>query len=73
MYRYKNVATIDFDEFVTPKKHTNYHNMMTAIDKCMNLDSIFVSYILKNVFHLLPSITKEKPDGTLCPLDKTLQ
>ena len=65
MYRYKYVVSIDFDEFLAPKNHTNYHDMMTAIDKRMQLNSQFWSYSFRNVFHLLQSIPKEKPNGTL--------
>ena len=65
MYRYKYVVTVDFDEFVTPSNHTNYHDMMTAIDKRMKLNSTFWSYTFRNVFHLEPAIPKAKPNGTL--------
>ena len=58
-YRYKHMVVIDFDEFIVPQKHTNYTEMMKAIDQNAKLKTQYWSYTFRNVFHLL----QVKPDN----------
>jgi hypothetical protein len=62
MYRYRYIVIIDFDEFIIPRLHDNYHNMLAYIDETEKLPEPWLSYTFRNSYYFLESgPTKEEP------------
>ena len=52
MYRYRYIVVVDFDEVIMPRKATNYHDMLTHINKEHRLKEDLPVYSFSNTYFL---------------------
>ena len=53
LYRYKRIVVTDFDEMIVPAMHSNYSELLAAIDEAEGPDHPAPSYMFRNAYYFL--------------------